>query len=332
LGDPSSVLPWSQQALSIRIDTLANGVIQGQTSPSITGEIQVYYFGEDQKKQTLGTKTDKFNYVIAGELEGKSLATVQNGKFTLANLPASRLKWRASSNDGTTYGGGMKSFVKPSKETKESNGPILEATLLNEEDLTATSPNPILQVNIKDASSLRFTGTKGEKAYFSINDTLIFPLSQLFVPALNSSKQGSITFPFESLAPGKYKISVNCFDVHTNQGNLSFEFTVSATKKESGALSIYPNPMSERSTFSFLQDKRWTSYVYKLKIYSILGKQILERTGIVPGSDSANQTFSIDWSPSEKNQLDYINYYQLEIKYDTGAPFAFFTGRIGNIK
>jgi hypothetical protein len=90
--------------------------------------------------------------------------------------------------------------------------------------------------------------------------------------------------------------------------------------------------MTERSTFTFLQDKRWTSYIYKLKIYSILGKQIVERTGIVPGSDSANQTFSIDWSPTEKNQLDYINYYQLEIKYDTGAPFALFTGRIGNIK
>ena len=332
LGDPSSALPWNQQALSIRIDTLANGVIQGQTSPNITGEIQVYYFGENQRKQTLGTKTDKFNYAIPGNLEGKSIATVQNGKFTLANLPAHQLKWRANSNDGTTYGGGMKSVLKPSGETKESNAPILEATLLNEVDIAATSPNPILQLNINDASSLRFVGPKGEKAYFSVNDTLIFPLSQLFIPALNSSKKGSITFPFESLTPGKYKISANCFDVHTNQGNLSFEFTVSASKKENGALSIYPNPMTERSTFSFLQDKRWTSYVYKLKIYSILGKQILERTGTVPGSDSANQTFSIDWSPTEKNQLDYINYYQLEIKYDTGAPFAAFTGRIGNIK
>jgi hypothetical protein len=90
--------------------------------------------------------------------------------------------------------------------------------------------------------------------------------------------------------------------------------------------------MTTRSTFSFLQEKRWTSYVYKLKIYSILGKQIIERSGTVPGSDSSNQSFSIDWSTEEKNQLDFINYYQLELTYDTGAPFASFTGRIGNLK
>jgi hypothetical protein len=90
--------------------------------------------------------------------------------------------------------------------------------------------------------------------------------------------------------------------------------------------------MTERSNFSFIQEKRWTSYFYKLKIYSILGKQILEKTGLVLGSDSVNQTFSIDWSPEEKNQLDFINYYQLELTYDTGAPFQSFSGRIGNIK
>jgi hypothetical protein len=90
--------------------------------------------------------------------------------------------------------------------------------------------------------------------------------------------------------------------------------------------------MTERSTFTFLQEKRWTSYFYKLKIYSILGKQIVERRGSVPGSDSAIQTFSIDWSAEEKNQLDFVNYYQLELTYDTGVPFANFSGRIGNIK
>jgi hypothetical protein len=160
---------------------------------------------------------------------------------------------------------------------------------------------------------------------------LQIPASNLFTPVLNSSKQGSIFYAFESLKPGKYKINLTCFDVHTNQGNVTFEFTVSAAENNH-SLQIYPNPMTQRSTFSFLQEKRWTSYIYKLKIYSILGQQILERRGTVPGSDSANQTFSIDWSAEEKNQLDFINYYQLELTYDTGAPFASFSGRIGNIK
>jgi hypothetical protein len=175
-------------------------------------------------------------------------------------------------------------------------------------------------------------GPKGELAYFTINDTLQIPVASLFNPVLNSSKQGTITYPFEFLASGKYKISINCFDVHTNQGNLTFEFTVAASSKDNRVLRIYPNPMTERSTFSFLQEKRWTSYFYKLKIYSILGKQIAEKIGTVPGSDSAYQNFTIDWSAEEKNQLDFINYYQLELTYDTGAPFASFSGRIGNIK
>jgi hypothetical protein len=332
LGDPSLALPWHQQSMTLRIDTLANGTIQGQTTPSLDGEIYLYYFEEDKPMQTLGTKTDKFNYLIPGNILGISHASLQNGKFTLANLPAAQLKWRAKSSDGTIFGGGLRSKVKSSTETKESNPPILEATLLNEVDVNSTSANPILRITIKDASSLRFIGPKGEIAYFILNDTLKIPLSTLFTPTINSSNQGSVTFPFESLAPGKYKITANCYDLHTNKGNLTFEFTVSASSKNNGSLQIYPNPMTERSTFSFLQEKRWTSYVYKLKIYSILGKQILEKVGTVPGSDSAYQTFSINWSAEEKNQLDFINFYHLELNYDTGAPFAIFSGRIGNIK
>ena len=331
LGDPSMPLPWNQQALSLRLDTLANGVIQGQTTPAIDGEIQVYYYGEDRSLQTLGTKTDKFSYTIPGTLEGSMAATVVKGKFNLASLSSAQLKWRAQVADGTRYGGGMKVQLQKTTESNESNAPVLTALLLNETDLQACSPNPILQVNISDASSLRFVGPKGELAYLSINDTLKIPLSQVFTPAVNSSTKGSVTYPFDSLKPGKYKIQVSCFDVHTNQGNLTFEFTVAATK-ENRTLRIYPNPMTERSNFSFLQEKRWTSYAYKLKIYSNLGKQIVERRGIVPGSDSNIQSFSIDWSAEEKNQLDFINYYQLELTYDTGATFANFTGRIGHIK
>lgn len=332
LGDPTLVLPWNQQALSLRIDTLANGIIQGQTTPSIDGDIQVYYYGEDQTAKTLGTKTDKFSYLKQGNLVSISSATVQKGKFNLANVPAARLKWRANATDGNLYGGGMKSRWKASSENKETAPPVLEAQLLNESDPNACSPNPILYINLSDASSLQFAGPKGEIAYFTVNDTLQIPVANLYKPRLNSSNQGSITFPFESLSPGKYQIKLTCFDVHTNQGNLTFEFTVAATGKDNRSLQIYPNPMTERSTFTFLQEKRWTSYFYKLKIYSILGKQMLERRGTVPGSDSAIQTFSIDWSAEEKNQLDFVNYYQLELSYDTGVPFANFSGRIGNIK
>ncbi len=331
LGDPSMPLPWNQQALSLRLDTLANGVIQGQTTPAIDGEIQVYYYGEDRSLQTLGTKTDKFSYTIPGTLEGSMAATVVKGKFNLASLSCAQLKWRAQVADGTRYGGGMKVQLQKTTESNESNAPVLTALLLNETDLQACSPNPILQVNISDASSLRFVGPKGELAYLSINDTLKIPLSQVFTPSLNSSNKGSVTYPFDSLKPGKYKIQISCFDVHTNRGNLTFEFTVAATK-ENRTLRIYPNPMTERSNFSFLQEKRWTSYAYKLKIYSNLGKQIVERSGIIPGSDSANLTFSIDWSSEEKMQFDFINYYQLELTYGTGAPFASFSGKIGHIK
>ena len=331
LGDPSLNLPWNQKQLSIKIDTLPSGLIQGQTTPSIDGEIQVYYYGEERSVQTLGTKTDKYNYRIPGNLEGTHAATIQKGKFNLANLPASGLKWIARTAT-ENYGGGMRSVLKASSEAKESTPPVLSASLLNESNIQACSPNPILKINITDASSLRFVGPKGELAYLTVNDTLKIPIANLFSPELNNSKQGTLLFPFQSLQPGNYRIKANCFDLHTNQGFCSFDFTVSSLTKENSSLRIYPNPMTERSNFSFIQEKRWTSYFYKLKIYSNLGKQILEKTGLVPGSDSVNQTFSIDWSAEEKNQLDFINYYQLELTYDTGAPFQSFSGRIGNIK
>ncbi|WP_459496222.1 type IX secretion system sortase PorU [Aquirufa lenticrescens] len=331
LGDPTLALPWNQQALTIRLDTLASGIIQGQTTPSIDGEIRLFYFGEDTPMQTLGTKTDKFSYLKSGDLVAINSAKVEKGKFTLGNVPAARLKWTARTT-AETYGGGMKSVLKTTSEAKEVNAPVLTASLLNESDPLTCSPNPLLQIKISDASSLRLVGPKGEKALISINDTLEIPFSDIFTPEPGNSNQGTVTFPFESLAPGLYKIKANCFDVHTNQGNCSFEFRVSADAKEQGLLQIYPNPITERTSFSFLQEKRWTSYRYKLKIYSNLGKQMLEKSGTVLGSDSVNQTFTIDWSTAEKSQLDFINYYQIEITYDDGTPFRSFSGRIGNIK
>ena len=331
LGDPTFTLPWNQQALTIRLDTLASGIIQGQTTPSIDGDIRLFYFGEDTPIQTLGTKTDKFSYLKSGALEAINSAKVEKGKFSLANVPAAKLKWTARTAT-ETYGGGMKSVVKSTSEAKEVNAPVLTASLLNESDPLACFPNPLLQIKISDASSLRLVGPKGEKALISINDTLEIPFSDVFTPEPGNSRQGTVTVPFESLAPGLYKIKANCFDVHTNQGNCSFEFRVLAETKEQGSLRIYPNPMTERTSFSFLQEKRWTSYRYKLKIYSNLGKQMLEKSGTVPGSDSVNQTFTIDWSAAEKSQLDFINYYQIEITYDDGTPFRSFSGRIGYIK
>ena len=332
LGDPTLALPWNHTPLTIQLDTLHAGIIQGQTNPSIDGEIRLFYYGEDRAVQTLGTKTDKFSYTLPGNLAGISSANVVKGKFTLANnLPAASLKWMARSAT-QTYAGGILWPIKSSTETKETSPPSLTAQLLNESDLLACSPNPLLQINISDESSLRLVGPKGEKAVLTINDTLEIPLADVFTPTLGNSKQGTITFPFESLLPGLYKIRANCFDVHTNQGICSFEFRVSSAAKEQSALRMYPNPITDRTSFSFLQEKRWTSYYYKLKIYSNLGKQILEKTGMVPGSDSVNQIFSIDWSTAEKNQLDFVNYYQLEIHYDNGVPFRSFSGRIGNIK
>lgn len=331
LGDPTFALPWNQQALTIRLDTSASGIIQGQTTPSIDGEIRLFYYGQDMPMQTLGTKTDKFNYSIQGALEAINSAKVEKGKFTLANVPAAKLKWTARTAT-ESYGGGMKSVVKLTSEAKEVNAPVLTASLLNEADPMASSPNPLLLIKISDASSLRLVGPKGEKALISINDTLEIPVSDVFIPEFGNSNQGTVTIPFESLTPGTYKIKATCFDVHTNQGFCSFEFRVSAEKKEQGSLQIYPNPLTERTNFSFLQEKRWTSYRYKLKIYSNLGKQMLEKTGMIPGSDSVNQTFSIVWSTAEKSQLDFINYYQIEITYDNGTPYRSFSGRIGNIK
>jgi hypothetical protein len=331
LGDPTLTLPWYQQALNIRLDTLASGIVVGQTTPSIDGEIRLFYLGEDKPMQTLGTKTDKFSYSMPGNVEGITSASVVNGKFTLANLPAARLKWIARTTTDT-YGGGMRSSLKTNAAGKETTGPSLKASLLNESDPQACSPNPILEIQISDASPLRLVGPSGEKAIISLNDTLEIALSDVFTPKIGNNQEGTITLPFESLPPGLYKMKATCFDLYTNQGNITFEFRVSAGTKEQGSLRIYPNPMTERTSFSFLQEKRWTSYFYKLKIYSILGKQILEKNGKVAGSDSVNQTFTIDWSAEEKNQVDFINYYQLELTYDTGLPFRNFSGRIGNIK
>jgi hypothetical protein len=271
--------------------------------------------------------TDSSNFALLG------LGTASNNKFN-------RLVRRQNDDGGfPTYTEreikALRKFMRYPKENKyigwtQSHLCVSAVTyyllLYNKNDIEGNYIEKLEAFLVENLNS------KDEIAYFTVNDTLQIPVANLFMPSLNSSKQGSITFPFESLTPGKYKIKLTCFDIHTNQGNLTFEFTVAASGKDNRSLQIYPNPMTERSTFTFLQEKRWTSYFYKLKIYSILGNQIVERSGSVPGSDSAIQTFSIDWSAEEKNKLDFVNYYKLELTYDTGVPFTNFSGRIGNIK
>lgn len=100
-------------------------------------------------------------------------------------------------------------------------------------------------------------------------------LNEFYRSDLNNFRKGKVEYPFSKLAEGKHSLKLKAWDIYNNSGEAYTEFVVSNSAKL--ALTHvwnYPNPVIDKTCFSFEHNCADEQFTVDIKIYSIEGVMV----------------------------------------------------------
>jgi hypothetical protein len=107
-----------------------------------------------------------------------------------------------------------------------------------------------------------------------LNNTTTIDLTDFYQGDLDTYQSGAVRYPMTNLANGKYTISVKAWDIRNVSSTAQTYFVVSsASDLEMANVVNYPNPFSQKTTFTFQRNSEDPIDV-EVKIYSVAGRLI----------------------------------------------------------
>ena len=189
-----------------------------------------------------------------------------------------------------------------------------------------------LKIKIEDDNSLRWKNDQNEFAELIVNDTLKIKLSDYFIPDMNFPQKGTFTYPFKNLKIGNYFFKVNCWDGNNNPQKLFFEMKVINSETSRLEWVIFPNPMSKRLQFKAIGQIPWDIYQYDVRIFNVLGQQILLKKGNVTYFSNVDFELNIDWTEEELAKLIGESVFKLELLPSKNNETILISGKITTLK
>ena len=166
-----------------------------------------------------------------------------------------------------------------------------------------TTDNPTLIVELADSSGINATGTGvGHEIIATIDTkpTRTFVLNEFYEGALNDFSKGRIEYPLDELPQGNYSLKVRAWDVHNNPSEENIFFEVA----ESNDLVIdhvfnYPNPMNNKTAFTFEHNQQGNALDVDIKIYTLSGKPVQHLQEYITNTSSSYA--SIPWNGRDRD-------------------------------
>lgn len=287
LGNPALPLPnftasaklttWNEKALGGINDTLRAGEpltlgieVKHADGTPFTGELNLQLLGPKRKVRTLnndGEGVFEFEERVNTVFRGK--ATVANGQATVKlivptdmelNYGAGLVSLLATSNDALASGG-YDSFVvggRTEKSSDDTEGPEMEISWNDyaQRPQAVVSSNALLIVRLRDTSGINISGAgvghdllatlsgNGKEERIVLND--------FYTADTDSYRRGEVRYHFTNLAPGKYTLRVQAYDVYNNASQRTISFEVGEPKQaQISNLLNYPNPFTGATSFYF---------------------------------------------------------------------------------
>lgn len=207
--------------------------------------------------------------------------------------------------------------------TKDENPP--EITLYindtNFKDGGIVDSNPVLIARISDDIGINTVGGGvGHELTGTLTNGEPIILNDFYESILNNYKVGEINYPFNNLSEGSYNLKVKVWDVSNNPTEAIINFVViSADQIKIEKLFNFPNPLTDKTTFSFEHNKPNQELVLTIDIFNMKGQKVktLSEKYDSPGTRSA----SIEWNGTDDLGAPLSNGvypYRLTIKSSDG--------------
>ncbi len=245
----------------------------------------------DSQRQVLLPAIGNFPMIVQGGTIFNGMVSITNGKFAVNFTVPKDISYENqngkvliyyynNSVDGLGYTNNIIVGGTDSTAVNNKVGPdikiFFDDTTYHNAELV--NPNSTLLVRLFDANGLNTTGTGvGHKLEGVLNDQISSPIdfTNYFTGDLNGNgKSGQISYKFDNLTPGNYKLQVTAWDVFNNFSTSTTNFTVvNGQGLQIQDVYNYPDPFKYSTTFTFQQNLSQPLSV-KIRIYTVAGRLI----------------------------------------------------------
>lgn len=280
--------PDSLQALQL---TTVSGHLIDDDSALVTGNGTLYITVYDSKKQRVHTvqqSQQDVTYQVAGSKLYHGSTDITNGAFNVQFIlpldvtfggTGAKISLYAIVN-GHDAGASIDSLPVSGSiaASTDSTGPAITIGFVEAPSFTdggVIPPTATLQLQITDPSGINLTTGQGHEIMLEVDgDTQNpIPLSSSFSYTAGSYTEGTLVYALSQLSAGEHRIKIKAWD----NANNSAVAEVSAEVIAPGNFAIkdllnYPNPMRERTEFSFFLTQ--PAREVALEIFTLSGRRI----------------------------------------------------------
>lgn len=285
--------------------------VQGNLINNFNGRAEVIVFDRPTQQRTLGNKptspvatfTQQQTQLFRGQV------TVLNGKFECSfrmpaelNIEPGRATIQVYAEDSLRDAVGSESiWVSGNSSTTlaDNIGPkislFLNDTLFRNGGLT--NERPILIAKLFDTSGIQTTSNGiGKDILLTLNndERNAIVLNDIFIADIDSYQSGSLQFQLPILPAGKHSLTLRAWDIANNSSTVELKFVVGNQDSFRIARFMnYPNPMKEKTTFSFEHNRPNLPLETNLEIYHANSQLVYKTNRIL--SSKGTRLASIQW-------------------------------------
>jgi len=331
-----------------------NGTIRntsGELASDFSGEVTISLFDAprtvsipqdrtwiETRGCNLNSNTDaECTYQIENDVLFKGKTLAQNGMYSITFIIPKDISFSPNqgriivfaNSDETTAGGSFTDVIFNGVNTNAVNdgkGPTMDVYLNDQTFINGSLANgsPKLIVELADSSGINTTGTGVGHEIIATIDTKpqqTFVLNDFYEGNLNDYTSGRIEYPLENIPEGNYAMKVRAWDVHNNPSEKEVFFQV-ADQEDLVVDKIYnyPNPMNNRTSFTFEHNQQGNSLDVDIRIYTLSGKPVQRIQEYIPPSNTQSSYASIPWNGRDRDndRLGNGTYiYVLRVTTDT---------------
>ena len=329
LGDPSMRLAYPKNEISItsingkspaaKADTLSalerviiEGQIEsnGQQIESFNGELTFSLFDKRSALQTLGTESEKFEYLERNSQLFNGKASVINGAFTVEFVVPKNINYQFGSGKMSMYAlnnnnpedafGAKIDFILggTAQNITADNTPPSIQTFINDSTLV-TKPvvkrDAMLILKLFDESGINISENGiGQNLSVTLNDSVTYNLNGFYNARKDNFRKGEASFPMRDLPLGVNTLEIRAWDNYNNLAKSSFDFEV--TDENSTVITeinSYPNPLVENTTFNISHNSAGEPLELRIDIINAQGENVISLYSEI---ERGSNTESIAWN------------------------------------
>jgi hypothetical protein len=308
---------------ALDIHHVSGEVLDGSTGTHVDfdGSSEIFVYDSEIKKTYKGINdngqvVDSLIYAKAGPVIYKGLVDIIDGYFEFSFIApldigyggaGAKISAYAMTSQSDAFG--LADSIAVSLDivaTSDSVGPQIEYTFADRRNFVSgdiITAGEILLLNLSDSSGINLSGTAGHGIALTVDNDIenIVNLTDLFQYNAGSFTAGEIRYDIGQLSAGRHRLKIKAWDNANNSAVVEFDAVIA----EWGHFALldllnYPNPMNERTTFSF----SLTSPARKvhLEIFTLSGKRIFSyEENALPGD--FHEFFSWDGRDADGDRI-----------------------------